>query len=94
MKRQYTYSWNSPLIVGVAIVGFALATLSCKLDEAAARGCNLLDETAWAAFKVLSPVILACWPSAPWYVFEDSKFLEHLLQIGASVWPLICLLAG
>jgi len=84
MKRLYTYSWNCQLIVGVAIVGFAFATLFC----------NLLGETAWAAFKVLSPVILACWPSAPWYVFEDSKFLQQLLQIGASVWPLICLLAG
>ena len=93
MKRQYTYSWNCQLVVGVALVGFAFATLFCKLDETA-RGCYLLDETARTAFKVLSPVILAGWPSARWYVFEDSKFLQQLLQIGASVWPLICLLAG
>ncbi len=49
MTGQYTYSRNCKLIVGVAIVGFALATLFCKLDVAAAQGCNLLDETAWIA---------------------------------------------
>jgi len=40
MKGQYKYIRNSKPIVEVAIVGFVLVTLSCKLD-ATAQGCSL-----------------------------------------------------
>jgi hypothetical protein len=93
MKGQYKYFRNSKPIVEVAIVGFVLVTLSCKLDVTA-QGCSLFYRAAWVALEVLRPVILAAWQSAPACLCEDSRFLQHLLQIGASIWPLVCVMAG
>ena len=94
MTGQFTYSRNVKPIVGVAIAGFVLATEFCKLGGAAAQGCNLLDKTAWVALEVLRPVILAAWQSVPACLCGDSRFLQHLLQIVASIWPLLCVIAG
>jgi len=93
MTEPNKYFRNCNLIVEIAAVGFALATLSYKLDGAAAQGCNLLDKTAWVALDVLRPVILAGWQAVSAYLFEDSSFLQPLLQIVASIWPL-CVMAG
>ncbi|PYU10490.1 MAG: hypothetical protein DMG29_17400 [Acidobacteria bacterium] len=87
MTEPNKYFRNCNLIVEIAAVGFALATLSYKLDGAAAQGCNLLDKTAWVALDVLRPVILGGWQAVPAYLCEDSSFLQHLLQIVASIWP-------
>jgi len=94
MTGQYTFSRNCKAIVGVAIAGFVLATLFCKLDAATAQGCNLFDKTAWVAIEVLRPVILSGWQSVPACLCGDSRLLEHLLQIVASIWPLLCVIAG
>src|SRR5207245_2183278 len=59
MTEPNKYFRNCNLIVEIAAVGFALATLFYKLDGATAQGCNLLDKTAWVALDVLRPVILA-----------------------------------
>ena len=93
MKGQYKYIRNSKPIVEVAIVGFVLVTLSCKLD-ATAQGCSLFNRAAWVALEVLRPVILAAWQSVPACLCGDSRFLQHLLQIVASIWPLLCVIAG
>ena len=93
MKGQYKYIRNSKPIVEVAIVGFVLVTLSCKLD-ATAQGCSLFNKAAWVALEVLRPVILAAWQSVPACLYEDSRLLQYGLQIGASIWPLLCLIAG
>jgi hypothetical protein len=95
MTGQFTYFRNCKPNVGVGIVGFVLATLFCKLDGATAQGCNLLDKTAWVALEVLRPVVLlADWQAVSAYLCEDSRFLQHLLQIVASIWPLLCVMAG
>jgi len=95
MKAQYIYSRNGKTMVGVAIVGFVLAALFCKLDGAAAQRCNLLEKTAWAALEVLRSVImLADWQAVSAYLCEDSRFLQHLLQIGVSIWPLLFAMAS
>lgn len=93
MKGQYKYFRYSKPIVEAAIVGFVLVTLSCKLDVTA-QGCSLFNRAAWVALEVLRPVIVAAWQSAPACLCEDSRFLQHLLQIGASIWPLVCVMAG
>jgi hypothetical protein len=93
MKGQYKYFRNSKPIVEVAIVGFVLANLSCKLDVTA-QGCSLLHKAAWVALVVLRPVILAAWQSVPACLCAYSSFLHHLLQIVASIWPLLCVIAG
>ena len=94
MKGQYTYSRNWKRIAGTSIAGFVLAILSCSLDGAAEWGRNVRYETAWVAVEVLRHVILACWQSVPAYLCEDSKCCQHLFQIVASVWPLLCVMAG
>ena len=95
MTGLYTYFRICKPFVGVAIMEFVLATLFCKLDGATAQGCNLLDKTAWAALEVLRPVIvLADWQAVLVYLCEGLRLLQHLLQIGASIWPLLCVTAS
>jgi len=89
MKGQYKYFRNSKPIVEVAIVGFVLATL-----DVLAQGCSLFDRAAWVALEVLRPVILVAWQSAPACLCEDSRFLQYVLQIAASIWPLLCAITG
>jgi hypothetical protein len=95
MTGQYTFSRNCKAIVGVAIAGFVLATLFCKLDAATAQGCNFFDKIAWVALEVLRPVIpLADCQAVSAYLCQDSRFLQHLLQIVASIGPLLCVMSG
>ena len=89
----YTDSRNSKPIIDVAIAGPVLATLSCKLDVMA-QACSLLGKAAWAALDVLRPLILAAWQSLPACLCQDSRFLQHVLQIVACTRPLLCILAG
>ncbi len=84
---------NCNRIVEVAAVGFALVTLSYKL-QGAAQGCNLLDKAEWVALDVLRPAIVAGWQAVSAYPSEDSRFLQHLLQIEVCIRPLLCVLAG
>jgi len=94
MTKQSTYSGNPKPTQEVAIAGFLLATLSCKLDGAAALACQLLDKTAWVATETVRSAILAGWPSVLAYLFEDTRFMQHLPQILACIWPLLCAIAG
>ena len=94
MTEQYTYSENRRPFVAAAIGVFVLATLLCKLDGAPAQACNLLDKTTWVALEVLRMVILVDSPAVPAYLYEDSRFLQHLMQIGASLWPLLLAMAA
>ena len=89
----YTNSRSGKPIIDVAIAGPVLATLSYKLDMTA-QGCSLLGKAAWAALDVLRPLILAAWQSLPACLCEDSRFLQHVLQLVARIWPLLCVLAG
>jgi hypothetical protein len=92
-EAQMTYSRNSKPIIDVAIAGQVLATLSCKFDVMA-QGCSLLEKAAWTALDVLRPVILAAWQSLPSCLCQDSRFLQHVLQLVAFIWPLLCVVAG
>jgi apolipoprotein N-acyltransferase len=94
MNGQYKYFRSNKPMVGVAIIGFALATSFCKLDGATVQGCSLFNRAAWVAFEVLRPVILSAWQSVPACLCEGSRFLQYVLQIGASIWPLLRVIAG
>ena len=95
MTGQHTKSQNSKTIIGVVIAGLVFATLFCKLDGSASQGCHLLCQTVWAALEVLRLfVTLARWHALAAYLYDNSRFVQHLLQIGASVWPLLGTLAG
>jgi len=89
------YSRNYKPLAGVAIVTFMLPTLFCKLVGAAAPGCKLLGKTAWVALGLLRSVImLADWQAVSAYLCDDSRFLQQFLHIMASIWPLLCFVAG
>ena len=96
MTGQYTYARNRRPFLGAAIGVFVLATLLSKLDGgAAAQACNLLDKTAWVALELLRTFILvANSPAVPAYLHEDSWLLQHLMLIGASLWPLLCVMTA
>jgi hypothetical protein len=95
MTNQHTKSQNGKVFVGVVIAGLVFVTLFCKLDGAAADSCPLLGRAVWAASEVFRLVLtLAKWdPLAP-YLYENSRFVQHLLQIGASIWPLVSAITG
>jgi hypothetical protein len=94
MKGPYTYSGSRKPIVEVAIAGFVLATLSSLLQTKAIQGCHLVHSAAWVAFRVLRPAILAVSQSGSAHLCQASNLLQHLLQIVASIKPLLCLIAG
>jgi hypothetical protein len=94
MTAQFTYPRNRRPIQGVAFAGLVLATLFCKLEGVAALGCIDLDKTAWVATEMIRSVILAGWPCVLAYLSEDSRVMQHLLEVLASIWPLLCVIAG
>ena len=89
-----THSRNRQPIVKVAIAGFLLATLFCMLRGVAAQECFLFHNLAWVALEVVRPAISAAWQFAPAHLCERSTLLQHLLQIVASHWPLLGVIAG
>lgn len=94
MTGQSTDSRNGTPILGVAIAGFVLGTSFYVLDTTA-QWLNLLDKTAWTALELLRTVIpLAGGQALPACFCEGSLFLQHLLQIGACIGPLLRVVAG
>lgn len=94
MKVHSKYFWNCKRIAVTAIAGFALASLFCGTCGAVEQGCALNYEVSWVAAEVLRHVVQACWQLVPAYLYENSGCYEHLLQIMASVWPLLCVIAS
>jgi hypothetical protein len=95
MTSQHIKSQNGKLLVGAAIAGLVFATLFCKLNGLAAPGCQLLGNAFWAAFEVLRlGLVFAKWYGVAAYLYENSRLVQHLLQIGASIWPWLSTIAG
>jgi hypothetical protein len=93
MKGQYSSSRNWERIGGAAIAGLALAMLICRLSGTGQEWC-CLDEATRVVLEVLRPVILAGWQCVPAYLAENTRCLHHLPQIVASIWPVLCVIAG
>jgi hypothetical protein len=95
MTRPFTGPGNRKSVVAAAVVGFLLATLFCRIDGAAAAGCGLPGKPVWVVFKVLRPaILLADWQAVSACLCEKATLLMHLLQIVASIWPLLRVLYG
>jgi hypothetical protein len=88
------YSRNYKPIVGVAMVTFMLPALFCTLGGATAARCKLFGKTAGVALGLLrSVILLADWHAVSAYLWDDARFWQHLLQIVASIWSLLCFVA-
>ena len=94
MERRSTFSRNAKGIAVVAIIGFAFAALFYKLDGEGAQECNFLNGVAWVVLEISRPVILAGWQTMQMCLTQNSRFLQLLPQIVASVCPLLCTVAG
>jgi hypothetical protein len=90
----YTNIRNRNPVAKLAIAGFALVTLVLTLHIAAIQECHLFHSVAWLAFQVLRPAILATSQSAPTHLCDASSLLQPLLQMVASVRPLLWVIAG
>ena len=93
MKGQNKYSGSVTQIVGVAVAGLALAMLIGSISGTG-QEWSCLDEVARIVLEVLRPVILAGWQYVPPYLTENARCLHHLPQIVASIWPVLCVIAG
>lgn len=92
MRSQHTGSQVARPIVGAAIAGLVFAALFCKLD-AAAQACHC--HAVWAALEALRlAVLLTKWHALAAYLYENSRFVQHLLQVGASLWPWLSAIPG
>lgn len=94
MNGQDKQSRNWKRIAGTGIAAVVLGGLFCSICGATERGCSVHYETAWVAAEVLRCVVQACLRLAPAYLYEDSRCCQHLLQIVASFWPVLCVIAG
>jgi hypothetical protein len=94
MARQYKGSRGHKAIVGVILAAFGFAIVFQGLDNVAAKGCNLIDMTAWMALEGLRSVILACYQALPAYLCDDRGLLVGFLHMLVSRWPLLCVMVG
>jgi hypothetical protein len=90
----YTNTRNRNSVAKAAIAGFALATLFSMLHGVTVQECQLFHNVAWVVLEVLRPLISAVWQSAPEHLCAGSNLLQHLLQIVASIRPLLWVIAG
>ena len=78
----------------LVVAGFVLATLSCSLYGIAAEACGLLHSIGWVALELARPAILEAWQCVPAHFCAGSSLLQHFLQVVASNWTLLCVVAG
>jgi hypothetical protein len=93
MERRYAYSRNVKPIA-VTTIAFALAALFYKFDGEVAQGCELLNRAAGIALEIVLPVLRIGWHGVPACLSENATFLQPLSQIAASIWLLLCVVAG
>jgi hypothetical protein len=93
MNRANTHFQRGNRVVELALVGFILAALSCRL-YVMGQGCEIVHAVGWVAFELARPVLSAAIQSAPAHLCSCSCFAQQLLQIVASNWAVLCVLAG
>lgn len=94
MKGRHKHFRNHKTVLTAIVLAFVVVILFCKLEDVNAQACILPDKTAWVPLQVLRPVIqLTARQTLPVYLYEDSRLLQNLLQIGASAQSLLCVVA-
>jgi len=94
MARRQKISEGLRSIAGSGLVGLGLHILSGNLDRIAEQAQQLLGGNAGEALGVLPSGVLAVSQAAQAYAVDHQGFLQGLLQILWSFWPLLLVIAG
>lgn len=94
MASQHTTSQKLISIAAAALVALGLVTVFGKLDGPAPQLTNLLGTVARKALELLPYFIPAAWHAIHAYVFDHLRFSPCPLEMLASLWPLLYVLAG
>lgn len=94
MTRQHNTSKNLKSIAGGILVGLGLHILSVNLAGDATQLRHLLGIPTGAALGLLPSVALAASQAAQAYDLDQQRFLDSLLQLLPSFWPLLLVVVG
>ncbi len=94
MTKQRNTSENLKSIAGGVLVGLGLHILSGNVAGDVSRLKLALSMPAGEALGVLPSVALAASQVAQTYALDHQGFLDSLLQMLASFWPLLLVIAG
>ncbi len=92
MARQHKSSPTRNLVVGTAVVGFAVVIVLGRVDGPSTQLANLLGVIARDGVEVIPAIVSAAW--------RVPQALDHQwcspcpLQVLVSLWPLVRILAG
>jgi hypothetical protein len=94
MARRQKFSESFRSIAGSSLVGLGLHILFGNLDRITEQVQHLLGGNAGEALGVLPSSVLAASHAAQAYALDHQGFLQGLLPIFWSFWPLFLVIAG
>ncbi len=94
MASQHRPSEGLKSIVGGALVGLGLHILFGNLDRVAEQLQHMLGTPAWETLGVLPSAVLAASQAVQAYGLDHQGFLQTLLWMLISFWPLLLVIAG
>ena len=94
MASQHRPSEGLKSIVGGALVGLGLHILFGNLDRVAEQLQHMLGTPAWETLGVLPSAVLAASQAVQAYGLDQQEFLQTLLWMLISFWPLLLVILG
>ena len=95
MAREHTTSRSVISVAEAAAVALGLVILFAKLDGTAARlMTNLLGAAARTALEFVLSLVPAAWQALEAYAFDHHWFSPCPLQMVATFWSLLHVMAG
>ncbi|PYX17294.1 MAG: hypothetical protein DMG84_04445 [Acidobacteria bacterium] len=94
MASQHRPSEGLKSIVGGALVGLGLHILFGNLDRVAEQLQHMLGTPAWETLGVLPSAVLAASQAVQAYGLDHQEFLQTLLWMLISFWPLLLVILG
>ena len=94
MASQHRPSEGLKSIVGGALVGLGLHILFGNLDRVAEQLQHMLGTPAWETLGVLPSAALAASQAVQAYGLDHQGFLQTLLWMLISFWPLLLVILG
>ena len=94
MASQHRPSEGLKSIVGGVLVGLGLHILFGNLDRVAEQLQHMLGTPAWETLGVLPSAVLAASQAVQAYGLDHQGFLQTLLWMLISFWPLLLVILG